>query len=335
MNHLRILFIGDVAGYLIKLNKMLLAKGHDSLVILFPDPDNKNMEFLEKTNALENSNYIINKDEGITSGKQLLKFIKEYNPDIIHSVFSFSILRTSFKVKKPWITHFFGTQLREKLYPIQTKFLKMFYPLQRRKVYSVTTPDLLNLLKFKVYWIPHPIDTDFWKPMDIEPEPNTIFFPHRFDDTKNVDELMKTWEELRAHNLTLKILKWGDRWKEFQERFGDENVRYLDFMTKEELREEIHKSTLIWGNFKRGYAPQIDQECLACGKVVLGAPLGDFKIEYDLPTIKCDNYEDIIEQTLKYIDLKENPDTFRQPIIDIHGRESIIKTLYKIYSKIS
>jgi glycosyltransferase involved in cell wall biosynthesis len=334
MNSLRILFIGDVAGYLLKLNKMLLEKELESLVVLFPDPDNKNMEFLERTNLLDNSNYVINSEKGITSGKQLLKFIKEYNPDVVHSVFTFSILRTSFKVKKPWITHFFGTQLREKLYPFHSKILKMFYPLQRRKVYSVTTPDLLDLLKSKTYWIPHPIDTDFWKPMNIKLESDTIFFPHRFDDTKDVDELMKAWEVLREQNYTLKLLKWGDRWKEFQDRFGDKNVRYLDFMTKEELREEILKSALIWGNFKKGYAPQVDQECLSCGKIVLGAPLGEFKVDYDLPTIKCESYKDIIENTNSYINKKGDSEEYRQQIIDIHGTESIVNTLLQIYSEI-
>ena len=329
MSKLKILFLGDKAGYHAKIAKEFNIQGHESKLVLFSE---STINFLKKSGNLDGVPYIFAPHEKIKNSKTLFRYIKNYKPDIIHSYISFSLLRTSFRLKIPWFIQFFGSDLRRKTVPLKTRLLLNLWKFRKNCLFSITTPDLLQFVP-NAFFIPHPIDVDFWKPTDVLVEDRTIFFPHRFDDTKGVDFIFDAWKELRKEDIHLKLIDWGDRINEFKEIYGDRNVSYLPFISKEEMRDEINKSHIIWGQFLPNYSPQSDQEALACCKNVIGAHMDPFPIDYDPPTIKCKTPEDLKRNTLNSLNLPKNQTSNRDWVIKVHSSKNVILRILDYYKE--
>lgn len=229
-----------MAGYNAKMVSSLRQKGIECKFIVFQE---FTMNFYKK--SCNKTEVIFAPDIDITTTKSLVAFIKAYQPSCVFSICTSSLIKASLMVSVTWIMQFYGSDIRWKKLRRMTRLLLHFYKLKRNKYYSVATPDLL-LIQKNAFYIDSTIDTTFWKPIEIDQEKKTIFFPHRFDDGKNVSLLMDIWDEIKNQGFHLKLINWGERIAEFKQRFGTANNTILDFMPEEKLREEINKSTIIW-----------------------------------------------------------------------------------------
>jgi len=332
---MKVLFICDLAGYTAKLARLMLERGDDATLLLMDYTLSAKVQedYLKKINLTEGLKYTTAEKEGIFNRKTLTDYIVRNKFDLVNSILTFSTLRASFLSKVPWSMHFHGTKLREDIFLPRVKLLRRFYFWKKRNFYTVSTIDLLDYLKKRSYWIPQPIDTEFWSPMDRDPETKTIFFPHRFDDTKGVEIIFKAWKELEENGFSLKIFKWGGRWEEFREMFGDENVTYLDYMSKEELRNLINQTAIMWGSFVLNQPSQMDLEILSSGRRLIGASTSYKSYNYEVPKTTCNNSEELVQLTKKFSDETETLEENRTFVINHHGFDAIYKKTKEIFEK--
>jgi len=299
---MKLLYLGDMASYNAKLIPALLRKGVEYKLIVFQKAV---LDFYKKSGNTTQIDYSL--DLNITDTSSLVAFIKEYQPDCVFSICTASMIKASLKVSVPWVMQFYGSDIRWNKLSRSARLLLKFYKFRKNRYYSVTTPDLLLIKKHALY-INMPLNVDFWKPIAVEREKNTIFFPHRFDDSKNASLIMEVWDELKDKGFHLKLINWGERIIEFKQRFELDNVTILDFMTEEKLREEINKSTVIWGQMGYPSLAYGDLYSLACQKQLISLDLSHLTIDYYFPpTIQCKTKEEIVSKTLELLeDPKEN-----------------------------
>ncbi|MBY9001204.1 MAG: glycosyltransferase [Candidatus Heimdallarchaeota archaeon] len=328
---MKLLYLGDMAGYNAKLIPALLDKGVECKLLIFQE---KMIEFHKKSGNINKTQLEYAPDINITDTESLVDFIKKYQPDCVFSICTASMVRTSLLVSVPWIMQFYGSDIRWNKLSWLTRFLLKFYKLRRNRYYSVTTPDLL-LIKKDAFYVDMPLDSDFWKPIEIEREKNTIFFPHRFDDSKNVSLIMDVWDEIKEKGVHLKLIDWGDRITEFKKRFGTENMTILSFMSEEKLREEINKSSVVWAQFGYPSCAYGDLYALACQRPLIGPDLSGLPVDYEAPTIQCKSKEEIV---LKTLELLETPsiENFegRKWIIKFHDNKRVAEKAIKIVEEI-
>ncbi len=316
---MKLLFLGDKAGHNTKLTKELRKQNHTATVIIFQE---KMYKFLEESGNLDNGEIKFAPDLGIVDTSSLVNYIKKESPDMIFSSCFTSLLRASFQTSIPWAIIFYGTDLREGKLAFTTKLLLKFFKIKKNRFFIVTTPDLLKYKRDATFF-PGPINSDFWCPMDVPQDKDVIFFPHRFDSAKGVDTIMTAWKLLEDKNLRIKLIDWGDRISEFKERFGDKNITYLPFMTEEKLKEEINKSSIIWGQFKYPLLSYGEAYGLCCNKIVISNDLSSIPVEYDPPTFQCSTPEQLANLTLEKINNPPTDVNFREWILKTHDRKNV------------
>ena len=323
---MKILFLGDKAGHNTKLAKELRNQKHIAKVIIF---QKQMFKFLEESGNIEDSEIQYAPVLGINNTSSLVNYIKKESPEIIISSCFTSLLRASLKLSIPWAIIFFGTDLRERKLAFTTKFLLKFFKIRKNRFFIVPTPDLLKYKKDAKFF-PGPVDSDFWSPMDITQDKRSIFFPHRFDSAKGANFIMKAWEILRHENLSLKLIDWGDSIAEFREKFGDKKVTYLPFMTETELKEEVNKSSIIWGQFKYPLLSYGEIYGLCCNKVVISNDLSSIPTDYNPPTIQCSTPEKLAHLTLENLDKPPKEVDFRKWILKTHDQKNVAKMYLKL-----
>lgn len=318
-----------MAGYNAKMVSALRQKGIECKLVVFQE---FTMNFYKK--SCNKTEVIFAPNIDITTTKSLVAFIKDYRPSCVFSFCTSSLIKSSLMVSVPWIMQFYGSDIRWNKLRRMTRFLLRFYKLRKNRHYSVTTPDLL-LIKKNAFHISQPLEIDFWKPIKIEKESNTIFFPHRFDDSNNVSLMMDIWDELKDQGFHLKLIDWGERIAEFKQRFGTANNTILDFMPEEKLREEINKSTVVWGQFAYPSLCYSDLYALACHKQLISLDFSNLTVKYNPPTIQCKTKEEIIARTLELMNHNTDNVAGRQWIIDFHDASRVASKVINIVQSIN
>jgi len=118
----------------------------------------------------------------------------------------------------------------------------------------------------KINYIPNYIDTDLFKPLNIEKE-NRICFVGRLEDQKNLFNLI---EAVKGLDVKLTIFGTGTLGNELKNKASLRNIEFKGNINNKDLPKEINKSRLfILPSLYEG-CPKVLLEAMACGVPVIG-----------------------------------------------------------------
>jgi glycosyltransferase involved in cell wall biosynthesis len=185
----------------------------------------------------------------------------------------------------PWVLHLHGTDIRQDL---ASRWLG---PVVRHSIQAadrvlVATRDLLpavTTLRADAEWFPSPLPIGAFGLIEPLPErdpsgPVTVFYCSRWDESKGVDELLRSAAELtRTHpDWDVVGLDWG-RHAAQARRVG---VRLLSFLSARELRAQLDRSDVVVGQVRLGELGLTDLEAMLRRRpLVARYTAGDFEGE--------------------------------------------------------
>jgi len=196
-----------------------------------------------------------------------------------------------------------------------------------------------NIKPEKVYYLPNYIDTDLFKPINIEKE-NRICCVAKLEEQKNLFNLIEA-----VSNLDIKLVIFGNgSLKEKLENFSKElkaDVEFKQNIPNNDLPIEINKSRLfILPSFYEG-CPKALLEAMSCQVPIIAANVPGIKeiIKHKengyLCEITAESIRNAINQVLTDQDLQKKTSLgARKTILEKFSLETILNKEIKIYDKI-
>jgi glycosyltransferase involved in cell wall biosynthesis len=188
----------------------------------------------------------------------------------------------------------------------------------------------------KVNYIPNYIDTDLFKPLEIEKE-NRICCVAKLEKQKNLENLI---EAVRGLDIELAIFGRGSLDSELKKIIPD-NVKILNNIANNDLPKEINKSKLfiLPSNFEG--CPKALLEAMSCGVPVIATNVYGIKeiIKHKENGYLCDTSSDSIRSAIKDLlndkDLQEKiSQNARETVCQNFSLEEMLDKEIKIYDKI-
>lgn len=184
-------------------------------------------------------------------------------------------------VRKPWVVHLHGTDIRTRQYEPLWK-PKIEFGLQKAAAVVYSTPDLREhtaRLRPDAIYLPVTVRSDRAAPWN--PVKNRVIFASRWEQSKGVEDQLEVARQLRAagSNLELIGLDWGDRAAEAR-LAGVTLIPVLPYQTYKELLasasvvvgqmtamlgtselEALASGVPVVSSMREDYYPQLQQYC--------------------------------------------------------------------------
>lgn len=192
----------------------------------------------------------------------------------------------------------------------------------------------------KIEIIPNYIDTELFKPLNLQKEKNRVIFVGRLEEQKNLFSLIEAGAEI---SVKLVIIGSGSL-KEKLKNFAQEKnakVEFKENIPNEKLPEELNKSEIfILPSFYEG-CPKALLEAMSCGLPCIGTNVEGIKdiIEHKENGYLCEpdakSIKKAILEVLNDKDLKEKiSQNARKTILEKFSLEKILEKEIKIYQSL-
>jgi len=152
-----------------------------------------------------------------------------------------------------------------------------FFAYRIADVVVVTTPSIkafirerYKIAEEKIAVIPNYVDTNAFKPLEIEKEEKRVVFVGRLGKEKNLFSLV---DAIKCFNAKLVLIGDGPLKEELKRKVkveGIKNVTFVGIIPNEELPKELNKSTLFIQPSLYEGNPKTLLEAMACGLPVIG-----------------------------------------------------------------
>ncbi len=181
----------------------------------------------------------------------------------------------------------------------------------------------------KVYYVPNYIDTELFRPMNLEKE-NRIITVAKLEKQKNLENLI---EAVRGLDVKLTIIGQGSLEKKLKE-MTSVDVKFVSNLDNKDLPTEINRSKLfvLPSNFEG--CPKALLEAMSCGVTVVGSNVEGIKevINNGQNGYLCNTNVNSIREVI--VSALNNPINGRETIINNFSLEKLLEREKKIYDKI-
>ncbi|MFA5176140.1 MAG: glycosyltransferase [Candidatus Nanoarchaeia archaeon] len=294
------------------------------------------------------------------------KKFKEINPDIIHihtpSIFGWAALILNNKYKKP-VVGTYHTLLPDFLdylpLPIfnKSKTAKRLTWGYTRKFYNkcniVTTPSIAMKQELEkhgiknVKFLSNGVDLKKFHPIQSKKDGKTILHVGRIGYEKNIDVLIKAFNELLKKNKNVKLLIAGkgpdlEGLKEFTQKLGiSKNVEFLGPIKHDNLPKLYSKADIFVTPSTVETEGLVILEAMACGLPIIG--VNKLAVPYIVKNnkngfiTKPGDYKEIANCMEKLLKDKKSREKFGKEsliLVKEFSLESIIKKIEEIYKEL-
>lgn len=151
----------------------------------------------------------------------------------------------------------------------------------------------------KLHVIPNYVDTELFKPMDVEKQPGTVCFVGRLEEQKNVQALIEAMKDIQG---TLLVYGNGSLKKELEEQAQNlhVNVKFQGQITNEKLPAALNAcEVFVLPSLYEGN-PKVLLEAMACGLSVVGSNVEGIAqiIQHEKTGLLCSTQPDSIRQAI-------------------------------------
>mgnify|MGYP001194769698 FL=1 len=101
----------------------------------------------------------------------------------------------------------------------------------------------INSEKISIY--PNPIEIKEENFKKYNPESESVVFAGRLVETKGIEEILKTWNELNPENLTLKIIGTSETEEYLKKKYASPSVEFLGLLKNNEVKNIIKEAKAI------------------------------------------------------------------------------------------
>lgn len=193
----------------------------------------------------------------------------------------------------------------------------------------------------KINVFPNYVDTESFKPLEIEKDHRRVTFVGRLDEQKNLISLINAVKDL---NIKLVLIGEGpldDSLKGMVEENGIENVIFTGLVPNDRLPEELNRSEIfILPSLYEGN-PKTLLEAMACGLPVIGTEVVGIKevIKHKQNGYLCETSTESIREAIMYLmDEEKLKGTLganaRNTIIEDCSLKKLVKRELKMYGEL-
>lgn len=305
--------------------------------------------------------------------RKRFKFLKEFNPDIIHIHQEFGVgLFGLFAAKRLHVplVYTLHTMYDDYMYyffppamiPAAQKIMRTYSRFFARRAYSVTGPSKKvdnYLQRYKVNVIPNPVETDLFNrdkvtdeqkekviaKMGLHPENPIITFCGRLGHEKNIAGLLDMFQYALEQDNRYQLVIIGDgpvkeELFQYAEKLGiDKNVFFAGKVAHDDLPPYYAVSHLYITASKSDTNSISMLEAMSMGLPVLHIKdeLNQGQVEHGINGFIYNNKEELYQYLNEYLNMsKEEQARIQQSTIDIankRGADSLASNLLEIYSQ--
>jgi glycosyltransferase involved in cell wall biosynthesis len=184
----------------------------------------------------------------------------------------------------------------------------------------------------KIY-LPHPVDTDDYRPIETEVYEKRILCWTKLDMSKGIDIIFKVAERLFEYQFDIPYV--GSN-KEYYKTIKPENVHLIPPQTSKEIPKLISKYPLVLGQFLLGLMGLSELEAMSCGKPLIAYWDRQYDSFYEepCPIISSGNVRDIVNSIELNLGNKNLGMLSREWTIRNHSTPEVIDKLIKIYNEV-
>jgi len=355
-------FIGGVENYVYNLSKELIKRGHKVTVICANEQNTKKIEIINGINVkrLSYIGKIANTNITLRLPFELLK--EDF--DIIHTHLptpwsaDWSAIFGKLKNKPIVLTYYNDIVARG-----FTRYISKFYNLTSLKMLLrlsnkiiIIQPSYLNrspyLKKYKnkIEAIPVGVNTEIFKPLDIEEDETTMFFLSvldKFHEYKGLEYLLKALKIVKSEIKNVKLIVGGEGdlkpfYQEIVNSLGlKDNVMFVGFIPDNKLVEYYNRCSVFilpsYSSDQEGFGIVL-LEALACGKPVITTEIvgvsNDVKKFNAGKIVKARDVKSLANAMLELLQdrhLRRKMGRNGRKIAEKYSWKSIAKVIEKIY----
>jgi len=192
----------------------------------------------------------------------------------------------------------------------------------------------MDHMKQRKVYLPHPVDTDEYRPMGIEEYENRILCWTKLDKSKGIDTIFKVAKQLVEYQFDIPFVGSAS---EYYKAIKPENVHLIPKCAGKGIPKLIAKYPLVLGQFRLGAFGLSELEAMSCGKPVIAYWETKYDSFYEgpCPILSSRNVKDIVRLIKLNIGNKNLGRLNRKWILRNHSTSKVINKLIKIYEEVS
>lgn len=202
----------------------------------------------------------------------------------------------------PYVLHCHGDDVRDLAQRVRRPIIEL--ALKRAAHVYYATPDLwpqLEAIRPDAEFLPNPIDTDLFRPTQMEEGGPDIFIACSLNANKGVENILEACELIVAArpNVRITALAGGEQTRAFDD-FAQ--VTLVTYQPRTKLPALVGRHRVIIGQAHNGAIGMTELEAMACGRPVVTHFVYDDAYDEPPPLVRAHSGEEIAAAALQLLD---------------------------------